>query len=250
MKKRLLALTMALVMLVSCVGLLTGCGGSKAKDLVGTWTAEMDMTEGMKANFVDGMASEMASAGLDDMSADDLFDLTRLSGVMEWKMVMNEDGSMTMTMDGQRMADSLQDVLADSEVKIKAAIPTIMEAMFAQQGMSMADMEALLAAQGMSMDDMVEELGGELSAAFSEGLADIDASELSVEEKGYYTVNGNKLYMVDNKGDKPNPDDYLQFELKGDELIVTGMPTELREAFAELEEMAGGSLLPLTFKRS
>lgn len=249
MKKRLLALTVALVMLVSCVGLLAGCGGDKGKDLVGTWTAELDMTEGMKASFVDEMAAEIAGAGLGDLSADDLFDLTRMSGVMEWKMVMNEDGSMTMTMDGQKMADSLKDVIADSEVKIKAAIPTIMEAMFAQQGMSMADMEALLAAQGMSMDDMVEELGGELSAAFSEGLADMDASDMSVEESGYYIVNGNKLYVVDNKGDKPNPDEYLEFELKGEELVVTGMSKDLEETFGEMEEMAGGSLLPVTFKR-
>lgn len=249
MKKNLLALLLALVMLVACVGLLAGCGGSKAKDLVGTWTAEMDMSEGFKANFADAMVEEMANAGLGDMSADDLFDLTRLNAVMEWKMVMNEDGSMTMSMDAQKLADSLQDVMTDSEVKIKAAIPTIMEAMFAQQGMSMEDVEALLAAQGMSMDDMVDELGNELSAAISEGMTDIDSSEMSVEESGYYTVNGNKLYVVDNKGDKPNPDEYLQFELKGDELVVTDMPAELREAFGEMEEMAGGSLLPLTFKR-
>lgn len=249
MKKNLLALLMALVMLVSCVGLLAGCGGSKDKDLVGTWVAEMDMTEGFKATFADEMVNEMASAGLGDMSADDLFDLTRLNAVMEWKMVMNEDGSMTMSLDAQKMADSLQDVMNDSEIKIKAAIPTIMEAIFAQQGMSMSDVEALLAAQGMSMDDMVDEMGNELSAAISEGMADINSSELNVEESGYYTVNGDKLYVVDNKGDKPNPDEYLQFELKGDELVVTDMPAELREVFGEMEEMAGGSLLPLTFKR-
>lgn len=249
MKKNLLALLMALVMLVSCVGLLAGCGGNKAKDLVGTWVAEMDMTEGFKATFADEMVNEMASAGLGDMSADDLFDLTRLNAVMEWKMVMNEDGSMTMSLDAQKMADSLQDVMNDSEIKIKAAIPTIMEAIFAQQGMSMSDVEALLAAQGMSMDDMVDEMGNELSAAISEGMADINSSELNVEESGYYTVNGDKLYVVDNKGDKPNPDEYLQFELKGDELVVTDMPAELREVFGEMEEMAGGSLLPLTFKR-
>lgn len=248
MKKRLLALTLALVMLVSCAGLLTGCG-NKAKELVGTWTAEMDMTDGVKASFNEEMAKEMADLGLNDMSAEDLFDLSRLSAMIEWKMVMNEDGSMTMSMDGRGMGDSMKDVMADSETKIKAAIPSIMEAMFAQQGVSMDQVEALLAAQGMSMDDMVEELGGELSTAFSEGMTEMDTAELYMEESGYTIVKGNKLYVVDNKGDKPNPNDYLEFELAGDELRITDMSDEVREAFDELAEMTGSDLLPLVFKR-
>lgn len=250
MKKRLLALLLTLVMLVSCVGLLAGCG-SKSGDagLAGDWTATLDMTDGFKTYFNDELAGEIESAGLGDISADDLFDLSRLTAVMEWKMVMGEDESITMTLDAQKFADSMQDVMADSEAKINAAMPTLVEAIFAQQGLSMEDVETLLAAQGMSLDDMMGEMSKEMSAAFSEGLADLSGTDMSVEESGYYIVDGNKLYVVDKKGDKPNPDEYLEFELKGDNLLITGMSKDLMEAFGEMAEMSGGDLLPLTFKR-
>lgn len=250
MKKRLLALLLTLVMLVSCVGLLAGCGSkSGGNDLAGDWTATLDMTDGFKTYFNDELAGEIQSAGLGDISADDLFDLSRLTAVMEWKMVMGEDETITMTLDAQKFADSMQDVMADSEAKINAAMPTLVEAIFAQQGLSMEDVETLLAAQGMSLDDMMDEMSQEMSKAFSEGLADLSGTEMSVEESGYYIVDGNKLYVVDKKGDKPNPDEYLEFELKGDELLVTGMSADLMEAFGEMAEMSGGELLPLTFKR-
>lgn len=250
MKKNLLALMMALVMLVSCVGLLAGCGGgAKSDDLAGSWTAQLNMTDGFKTYFNDELAGEIESAGLGDINADDLFDLSRLDATMEWKMVMGEDSAITMTLDAQKFADSMQDVMTDSEAKINAAMPTIVEAIFAQQGMSMEDVEALLAAQGMSLDDLMGEMSQEMSSAFSEGLADLSGTDMSVEESGYYIVDGNKLYVVDKKGDKPNPDEYLEFELKGDELLVTGMSKDLLEAFGEMTEMAGGELLPLSFKR-
>lgn len=248
MKKKVLTLALALVVLVCCTGLLAGCGGG-SKGIVGSWTAELDMTDGFKTYFADEVGSEIASAGLGDITADDMFDLSKLNAVIEWNMVMEEDGQMTMSLDAKKFADSMQDVMVDSEAKIKEAMPGLVEAIFAQQGMSMADMEALLAAQGMSLDDMIDEMSQEMSQTFSEGMADLSGEELSVEESGYYIVDGNKLYVVDNKGDKPNPDEYLEFERKGNDLVVTGMSADLLEVFGEMTEMAGGELLPLTFKR-
>lgn len=250
MKKRIVALLLVLVMAVSCAGLLAGCGGdSQNKELAGTWVAELNMTEGFKSYFNEAMAAELASADLGDIALDDMFDLSRLNAVMEWKMVMGEDGAMTMSMDAQKMADSMRDVLSDSEAKIQAAVPSMVESIFAQQGMTLEEAEAVLAAQGMSVDDLIAQTSEAMSANFSEGLTSLDGSELSYEDSGYYIVDDGKLYVVDNKGDKPDPDDYLQFELKGDELVVTDMADGVKEAFADYEGMLEGGLLPITFHR-
>lgn len=235
---RLIALMVATVMICLCCA---GCG--KSQDLTGTWTATLDMTESMKASLTE----EMSGAGIaDNLKAEDLFDLTRLNAVMEWQMVINKDGSMTMSIDGQKLVDSLKDVMTDSEPKIREAIPVIMESIFTQQGMTMEDVEAALAAQGMTMDGLVDEMFNEITASLNGD----DGGTYSTVQDCYYAVDGDKLYILDEKNDKPNPDDYLQFELKGNEMAVTDMPDVLTDAFAELEEMTGGKLVPVTFTRS
>lgn len=249
MKKKLLALLLAAVMVVSCAGLLAGCkGGSESADIVGDWTAEMDLTEGFKQYFEKEAEAEMAEMA--DYIDGDLFDFSKLNAVVVWKMSMDEDGAITMNLDAQQFADSMKDVMGDAKEKMIAAVPGIMEATFAEQGMTMEEAEAALAAQGMSLDDLVAEMTQELETSFeSEVENQLNSVDLSVEESGYYTVHDGKLYVMDNEGDKPSEDSYLAIELNGDEMVVTDMPDELKDAFAEIEEASGSSLLPLTFKR-
>lgn len=249
MKKKLLALLLAAVTLVSCVGLLAGCkGGSKSADLVGNWTAEMDLTEGFKQYFEQEAEAELAEMA--DYIDGDLFDFSKLNAVVVWKMDLDEDGAITMSLDAQRFADSIKDVMGDAKDKIIEAVPGIMEATFAEQGMTMDEVEAALAAQGMSLDDLVAEMAQELETSFESEVEDqLNSVDLNTEASGYYTVHDGKIYVMDNEDDKPSEDSYLAYELNGGELVVTDMPDELKDAFAEIEEASGSSLLPLTFKR-
>lgn len=246
MRKRCLSLALALVALVTCALALTGCGGKE--DLTGEWTAELDLTDGMRAYLEEEMAAEMEE--LAPYIDGELFDFDSLKAVIVWKMTLDEDGAITMSLDGQGMADSLMSMVEGGKDKLVAAIPAILEESFAQQGLTVEQARAALEAQGMTLEEMVDQMAQELEESFeSETRSQLDDMELNVEEKGYYTVDRGRLYVMDNKGDRPSEDSYLAFTRDGDTLTITDMPDELKESFAELEEM-GGSVLPVTFTRS
>ena len=243
--KKFLALMMALVMMVSCASLLSACG-SKGDDLNGNWTATLDFTDECKAYFQDQIAGEMGDMG-DIIDPDQLFDLSKLNAVMTWNMELKSDGSITMTVDGQQLVDSMGDVMNSMKDNLIAAIPQIMEASFAQDGMTMEDVEQALALMGMSMEEMQEQMAAELEESFeTEVAAELAGLDVSATESGYYVVEGNKLYLLDNKGDKPSENSWMEFELQGDKLVVTDMAADLKASLEDLDDM-NINLFPLTF---
>ena len=88
MKKKLLALLLALVLVV---GLLAGCQdlakfgiGGKEKpvdSVVGDWTAELDFTDAFKDDFQSTMDESMGEMG-DYIDLDKIFDLSKLDAVV------------------------------------------------------------------------------------------------------------------------------------------------------------------------
>ena len=217
MNKKRLALLLALAL---AAGLLAGCaglGGSR-NSVAGDWTAELDFTDAFKDYFQSTMDESM--------------------------------GEMGDYIDTGRMAQSMGQVMEDMKENLIAALPDIMEASLAQEGMTMAEVEEQLAQAGLSMDDLMDEMEQELESSFASEIdAQLDELDMEETESGYYVVDGDRIYLLDSKGDKPSQDSFMEFELRDGDLVITDLPQEFKESFEELEEM-GVSILPLTFHRA
>ena len=248
MNKKRLALLLALAL---AAGLLAGCaglGGSR-NSVAGDWTAELDFTDAFKDYFQSTMDESMGEMG-DYIDPEQIFDLSKLDAVMVWDMSFQKDGAASMTIDTGRMAQSMGQVMEDMKENLIAALPDIMEASLAQEGMTMAEVEEQLAQAGLSMDDLMDEMEQELESSFASEIdAQLDELDMEETESGYYVVDGDRIYLLDSKGDKPSQDSFMEFELRDGDLVITDLPQEFKESFEELEEM-GVSILPLTFHRA
>ncbi len=246
MKKRI-ALLLALALIAACGVTLAGCGG-RERDLVGQWTAELDLTDGAREALQAGVTVRMGDLA-EFLDAGDLLDLDQFSAQFRWTITLREDQSMTMAIDASDLGDSMEAALAGVKDKLAAAIPAVLEPSFTRQGLTMDQVEAILADQDMTLDDMVTEMAQEVEASFQEEAASLrERLDTSAEEDGFYTVDGDRIYLLGTKDTPPNDAYCLTYQRKGGALVVTDMPQTFQDLFAALLP-EGEELLPITFTR-
>ena len=160
--KKLFAMVLCLVMVM---GVMTACSKSSDKDIVGTWRADVKLSEFMDVDDLGEMA--------DYLDVDKL----ELTAIMEFKA----DGEYIMTMDSKSV-DKLVDVMCDGMEKY------------------MQDMSKEL---GMSYEDMLTMMGCDSLEAFLEdsgALEEFDALK-EMSETGEYEWKDGILYMDGDKTD-------------------------------------------------
>ena len=273
MKKRLLALLMAMLMLLSCVSLLVGCGSKdKGKDddddkekTSATATAS-DEAEPSAA------ATATATAAATDRAepstpADDKNDPpTDVKG--KWTATQDISDEMGAYIKKQlrgKMADyfdvkmleavvvynlSLNDdsyKMSQKETEPGTLKKTMMD-MYATGAVKLymdtmgLNREALEKEKNMSWDDYVAVMRKDLERD-DEVVKNVDAmiKALTVEKSGYYVVEDNKIYLLKNKGDSTDNAEWMKFELRGGKLKIierSDAPDVLSDAYPIVFEEA------------
>ena len=199
--KRIVALTLALVMIVA---LFAGCNASKAPEttaapeltdqekLVGTWKGEMDLTEAMKEEVGDDLEG---------------FEMGEFKVTVIFKFT--QEGTYTMELEEESVEQAMENMITGMEGYLKA----MMEAQAQELGMSLED---LLAASGMTMDDMMTLI----TAAMEE--QDL-VGELVKEAKteGKYQAKDGKLFNTQSLDEEIDENVYDTYTLEGDVLTLT-----------------------------
>ena len=163
--------------------------------LVGKWytTLDMDMLIEMNGESVDEETLQMMEMLLDGFSGFGMY------------LEFHADGSAKLYMD----PDSATVMI---EIMLENLPPVLAEAM----GMTLEEMEALLAEQGMTMDDVMEQVAAELDT--EELLGSFDEMNMDA----YYRYDGSRLFVSDtpNSFDESN---YLICGVSGNVLTFTGV---------------------------
>ena len=193
--KRIAALLLALVMVFA----LCACSGSgKDKDkgekvekktdaelIVGTWEAEMSMTD----YYGDDMGE---LEGLEDY-----FDFDKIKITMTFEF--EEDGTYTLSVDGDE---------AEIKAILRDGFKKLLNDMLEGTGYTLEDAAA---EEGMTVDEYLDAM---MEESFGSGdLIDVD------DELGEYKVKNGKLYLVED-GDELDEGDYFEYKLKGDKLTL------------------------------
>lgn len=202
-------ITLSVLLLTLCL-LLSGCGKSDKDKFVGTWRADVDMTDLIN----ESLAEDPETA---EYFTVDNFGMTLL-------FTFEEDGSYKITADEDAFAkscDSLIETITEGATKY-------LEDMAKAEGLDMTADE-MLGIMGLSMDDFMGEMMDRDD--LKELLAD-------VEDSGKYEVKDGKLYTTLDEND------YIAYKFVSDtELQFTEMGGE----DASDEELQ--ALLPLTLTK-
>ena len=180
--KKVLSLTMVVVMLASIMVLFTACGGDKAT-FVGKWNAEIDMAKILNEQL--NAAGTFGEIELSDISV-----------VMNFEF--NDDDTYAISLDeasAEEMAESL-----------KGQLKPIMEDMMA----------AMLEDTGVTLEDYLAETGTDLDAMMEESFDVAALTESFGDMKGQYLVQDGKLYTSDDEKTAPSTDKGITYEIKGD----------------------------------
>ena len=193
--KRIAALLLALVMVFALCA-CSGSGKDKDKDekvekktdaelIVGTWEAEMSMTD----YYGDDMGE---LEGLEDY-----FDFDKIKITMTFEF--EKDGTYTVSVDGDE---------AEIKAILRDGFKKLLNDMLEGTGYTLEDAAA---EEGMTADEYLDAM---MEESFGSGdLIDVD------DELGEYKVKNGKLYLVED-GDELDEDDYFEYKLKGDKLTL------------------------------
>ncbi len=188
MKKRLSGF-LAVVLLLTMVLSMTGCGEEKA--LVGTWEGKMDMTEALN--------NELANADpeMGEYMKVENFEITL-------RFVFGEDGSFKMEAD----KDSCEAAFQGMREPLEKGIRAYFEKMIKDAGLGDMTIDEVLATQGMTLDAVIDS-----------AMEAMDTSEFvdSMKQECKYRLDGDKLYTYEGVVDK---DVYILIELNGDTMTL------------------------------
>ncbi len=213
--KKLLAILLSLLMIVSCISMLSACGRKGGKDdetksaktkdkieeedeevsIVGKWEAEID--------FAKVIGEELEDFDVDEM-------------VVTLTAEFDKKGKVELTLDEDEKDDAELDVPKD-----------VVES---EYGM---DFDDFLDESGMTEDDLVEAM-----------FEDMDTSELHHE--GVYKLDGDKLDMADDEDEFG--ENIYTIKLTEKKLVLEAVEyaheDDLDDTFGDSEET-----LPITYKR-
>lgn len=203
----------ALLMVLAMVFALAGCGKS---DVVGTWQADLDMTD-LLAESVDAAMGDM------DISFRDYVDAFNVRIITEFK----EDGTYVQTAD-EAAFNAVMAALRPAIIEFyyDYLVYAFAES-FAQMGATedLSSREALEAFMGMNLDEAIQETMN----MSMEDVVDMVLSELTLENltggeavaEGKYKTSGGKLYMSAGLDYNVDPSCYEKYEIKDGVMTIT-----------------------------
>lgn len=211
--KRILALTMALLMIVA----LSACGGKK-NELLGTWSAEVDMAPIMVKEVDDSV--DLGDQGIETSSYGDYLGTLPLRITLE----LHEDGTYV-----QRVEESS---VEDMKAKITSATIEYYHDIFRMAivaGLKEAGIDADLSSDeaiegvlGMSMDEAMESfLGSDIESYVQSVMGDTwDVLADNLQEEGKYKVESGKLFLSAGLDYNVDPNVYHPYTLQDGVLIL------------------------------
>lgn len=189
--KKLISLVLVAAMLC-CV--LAGCGNKEVEALIGTWEAEVDMTE--------LMASEMDAEMMEFVTLEDV--------VFTMVLQFNSDGTYSMTLDEESVETALNNVMQS----VKDGVVAMLENQIAEMGLEMT-VEEMLAASGMDLDALMAELEAEIDLS---SLIEETIDEAS--DEGKFDAKDGKLFLSAGLDYLPDPECYEVYTLEGNVLTL------------------------------
>lgn len=214
MMKKLISLVLVAAMLC-CV--LAGCGSKEADALVGTWKADVDMTE--------LMAESLGTEVMEFVTLDTV--------IFSMVLQFNSDGTYAMTLDTASVETALDGILQN----VKDGTLAMLEKQIAEYGLEMT-VEEMLAASGTDLDTMMADMEAQMNIP---ALIQQVISEASNE--GKYDAKDGKLFMSAGLEYLPDPACYEVYTLEGNVLtLVEYVGTDDSSSFE--------GLYPLVFNKA
>lgn len=216
--KRMIAVLLALVMVVSMVG----CSSGDADKLVGTWEADVNLSSTI-SEMLDSLGQDSA----------EYFDFSDFSVTMV--ITFNDDGTYAMTLDEASTQAAFDGLMED----VEAGMVKMLEAQIAENGLDMT-VDELLEASGMNLDDLMAEM--------KTSFADEDIISDMVDEsttEGNFEAKDGKLYLSDGK-------DFAVDEAIYDTYVLDGDTLTLQEHVgddAAVSEALEDTMYPITFEK-
>ena len=211
MKKNVMRL-LCLIMTLSMLFLLGGCGATDAEKLVGTWNATVDLTDLLNEEITTG-----------DETMDAYFKISDFTLVVT--LTFNADGTYTMGVDENSLNTAMELVLAD----IKDGMYEYFEDVLAEAGLEMT-VDELLEQSDVDLDALMDE-------AFSNAMGDEVLEGLS--SSGNYEARDSKLYLSDGVEYAIDEEIYDTYTLDGK--VLTFLEASYDNTMTEL--------YPLTFEK-
>ncbi len=223
---------LAIVLAFAMIFCFAGCAKEKELPqaaLTGKWTSEIDLTDALGQE----LAGEFDSMGMEG------FDMGDAELLLYMVMEFEEDGSCYLYLDEEATAESMKGYF---EVMIDAMVEWMYKTLEDQAGMSREEIDELYENQlGMSIEEYMDSsmddyLNGD---AIMESFEDVESQE------GFYKLEGDKLYITEDKEDLADCEDYVTCNYSATTMTIdTGSDASVFEDLAEL-----GVELPLTFER-
>ncbi len=147
----------------------------------------------------------------------------------------DEDGTAALTINEKKFEKSLDEMKKQLKKGLEQMLRDMAEA-------NDADLDDLVTQNGFdTLDDFLDEALTELS--IDEVMSSFDDTEIS----GKYELDGSKLFVVSD-GEERDDEDYLVFELDGDELKID-MTDEQRADLSDDEAAIFDVMFPMEFTR-
>ena len=211
--KKIISLLLCVVLAVSMMAVLSGCGGAK-EDVTGKWEAEVNMAEILNKSIAQADASMEEIINFKDFT-------------LKINLDLNKDGTYKMYCN--------EEVAAKAFVGLKAEFKDMMVAYLEKSiedaGLDMS-IDDMLALTGMNLDDIIEE-------AFTEELIDEMVDEMYSE--GQYKAEDGKFYTSDDIDVAPASSAAESYTLEDNKLTLMGLSGQDNELY--------DLIYPLTFKR-
>ena len=211
--KKVISLLLVVVMLCA---VLTGCGNQEAKALVGTWKADLDMSELMSQQ----MGSDMAEyVTLNDV-------------VFTMVLSFDDEGVFEVALDEASVNAALEKVLQS----VKDGTYAMLQDQMDEMGLDMSVEEAL-EASGTDLDTVMAEVEAQmdLSAMAEQVISETNGT-------GNFEAEDGKLFMSAGLDYKPDPACYEVYTLEGDVLTLLEYVGDDSSAF--------NGLYPLVFHKN
>ena len=156
------------------------------------------------------------------------FDSSLFKCEITWDMSLNKDGSYSMVMwgDSDEIVESAAEMMLDALLN---ASDMTKDEFAAQYGMSWSQLKDYF------IQEMMQSDGANIIREVADGK----------EESGYYTVDGDTIYLLKKEKDEPDEDYGMTFERKGSKLVITGISADAGDFDWLMED-----IFPVTFKKS
>lgn len=188
--KKSVAIVLCLALVLSLC--LCGCANEK-KQVLGTWTGTIDLTDKMNEEMLDGDAEMAEYVSIDSFN-------------MELTLCFNEDDTYSMTVNEAALQEELDNMIG-----------VVVDGM-------MRYMVDVLAAEGLELtvEEVMEMTGITEEALYAEISSGIDLSEVigEVNMEGQFKVADGKLYMSDALDHLVDESMYELYTVEGNTLTI------------------------------